>query len=53
MSIINISGSMVLKESILIHNTELNINHLPNGIYFLKIDVNNEKSILKKISIIR
>ncbi|HRN42717.1 MAG TPA: T9SS type A sorting domain-containing protein [Vicingus sp.] len=53
LSIINISGSMVLKESILSHHTELTINHLPNGIYFLKIDVNNEKSILKKISIIR
>ncbi len=47
--ILNTLGEVLNTEDISLQNPTLNIEHLPNGIYFLKITGNNNTNITKKI----
>lgn len=51
--LVDISGRVILTQPINSTESTININHLPNGVYVLKINLNNEHSILKKISVCR
>ena len=50
-SLVDISGRVILKQPVNSIETSINIDHLPNGAYVLKLRVGNEISTFKKITI--
>lgn len=51
-SLVDVSGREVLNQHINSKETTIHINHLPNGIYFSIIRLNNETFAFKKIMVI-
>ncbi|HRG59524.1 MAG TPA: T9SS type A sorting domain-containing protein [Bacteroidia bacterium] len=49
LSILNLLGEIVEHESLNTNNQTLNINHLSNGVYFVKVSDVNGKEIIKKL----
>lgn len=50
-SLVDISGRAILNQSINLAETTININHLPNGVYVLKLRLGDEILSVKKVMI--
>lgn len=50
-SLVDFSGRVILNQSINSAESRININHLPNGVYVLKLHLEDEISTFKKITI--
>jgi hypothetical protein len=47
LSIFNLNGSIIMQHSLSLNITNLNISHLPQGMYFLKIESESDVRVMK------